>query len=69
MAARARVQTTVIPKDLEARSPEEKRLLALSKLGEDGCTVKSVTPIFFGSPSRFQTRRITITGEDGRSTS
>lgn len=38
MAARARAQTAVVPKDLEARSPEEKRLLALSKLGKDGCT-------------------------------
>lgn len=40
MDARARVQTpTANIKDLEAKSPEEKRLLALSKLGEDGCSV------------------------------
>ena len=45
MAARARVQTAVIPKDLEAKSADEKRLLALSKLSKDSFTVKSVTTI------------------------
>ena len=39
MAARARVQTAVNLKDLEASSPEEKRLLSLSKLGERGCII------------------------------
>ena len=39
MAARARAQVAVNLKDLEAKSPEEKRLLALSRLGEHYCTV------------------------------
>ena len=41
MAARARAQMAANgdTKDLVARSPEEKRLLALSKLGKDGCVV------------------------------
>ena len=70
MAARARVQTAVIPKDLEAKSADEKRLLALSKLSKDSLTVKSVTTIKnpFGSSSRFQTRRITLSVKDGRRT-
>ena len=39
MAARARAQVEGDAKDLQARSPEEKRLLALSKLGKDNCVV------------------------------
>ena len=35
MAARARAHVEVNPKDLVARSPEEKRLIAVSKLGEE----------------------------------
>ena len=35
MAAKARVRVEANAKDLMARSPEEKRLLALSKLGEE----------------------------------
>ena len=43
MAARARTQMeeNQDTKGLVARSPEEKRLLALSKLGKDGCVWRS----------------------------
>jgi len=39
MAARARVEVTENVKELVARSQEEKRLLELSKLGKNCCTV------------------------------
>ena len=39
MAAKAHVEMEVNAKELEARSPEEKRLLALSKLGKEDCVV------------------------------
>ena len=56
MAARARVQTAVISKDFEAKSADEKRLLALSKLSKDSFTMKSVTTIkiLLVAPSDFK---------------